>query len=1625
MEQPLGKLYAELVVKIDKLQDNIEQATQEFKKLENNVDNTTDKVEQHVTKANKNIKEDIAETSKTVDRDVTDLTKKINDQMAKIGGMLSLGVTAPLTMMGTAALNTFTNFEQAMQNTFSVMGASQSEMEALRKKAEEMGATTRFSASQAADALYSLGSAGQNASQAMNSLDGVLRLAGATGSDLAFTSGTIASTLSQFNLTADKSAHIADVFSQAISKSQANMTKLSYSMKYVGPVASGLNISLETATAALMNLYNTGFGGEQAGTILRAGLQKLASGTDELKEKLKKYGLTYDEINPKLNNLADIMDRLKEANIGVTEANELFGEASSAGMAKLIEQGGEAIRTMDGLLTSSDGAAAKMQEIQNASFANTKAELQSAFEAVQITIMSNVMPAIDTLAKGATSVLNFINELPVGVQTAGTALATLAAAAGPLLLVAVGVKKIKAEMAQLNMVMSANPIFAIGAAVAAVGVVAAGVVAQVKRSYAEAEKAAGKYYERAASLADEAKSTRSKNNSISALLETYETLHNKTVKTTEEQARYNQTLNELKELVPDIVTGQEAIGDAYLQNVEKAKAAQRELLELERQKKEQALAVAQAGRVEAQKTVDKYKPDWDKAKEQLDKANAEMVDSEKQRDQIRRLVDIYETADKERRAEIGKELEQLSAAIGEYAFRADDEYAISVGNSLDTLVNFAEKKLNKTLKKAEKASGKFEKINAKIEDAQNIIANIDTLEREIAAIENMQAANDSADTKKTRQQYADEAMKAYREKAKQIDDEAKKAVEAGNKAYDAIDEKTKEVKSKIDQLIKTSGDAIIDGAFTENSIELKYLYAELNRLQALKEKGKSSGGKKSAEVIDNSYQAQIKKLDESYQTQLQQAKDFGKDMNAIEQAWRDERAKLIDGFIDAEIAKEQKKNKALSDADARRKAEAVKTNKDTSVTLGDEKYKTQFMGPGLTAGIARTKATREQLKKELADVYEQIGAINAMGLNLAVDSAEKQATLAYLDELKKKAESIEIELNPKYKSNADIVNELKGLEGATTSDLKKQWNKINKQKDTYLKDIKDAKERGIGEFEGLSPENADKKEAEFKKKADKFEADSKAAAANGIVQGVLGIADQISGIIAQAIENGGLDGISALKASGGLLTQIGSLIPGVGGIVTGAVGSALGMVGSILGAVRNRSKKITEQARQDAKEFNDEIARVQEENIQRANTLAGEVAKNIANNFARHKINARTIFDTYALDVEKKRIDGFLDKVKDLKTAASFTYQQKRTRKVDKWYDPLDWFHEEETYYTTETAQYTVSQVLEKYNDAIQKGDYELAKKWKDFAQKAIEKGLKDAHISEGNIDPISDYMGNLDNALAQYVKTRDMKAFKEALKQQLYEALVNKTVTSIISKRIGQVFNQIESNNISYEEGMKKIESIGNEAANLFDDMNRRFGLGAVQAQNEWTKVGDAISSSLSSALGNAAYDADWGSFKKAFAGEMKKAIIESALQSAGVKEKVDAIIKGVMADGKITGDEVNDTIGKMKPMFDTLEHDMAEVAKIVEALSGDKTIEMKAKGEIIQQLSGADRDWFTEVFQEGFSKMSLAVQETNIQYLAASQLIINTVHFTSYDGKVYITANENTDLKGLITEVVKEVVA
>ena len=1575
MGKSIGEIYAELSLKTDKLHDGIKKSNREIAKLEQDIDKAVE---------------------------------NINARLARIGMALSAGVTLPLTLLGKTALNTFTNFEQSMQNTFSVMSASGAEMEALRKKAEEMGATTRFSASQAADALYSLGSAGQSATQAMSSLDGVLKLAGATGSDLAFTSSTIASTLSQFNLQADKSSHIADVFALAISKSQANMTKLSYSMKYVGPVAAGLNVSLETSTAALMRLYNSGFGGEQAGTILRAGLQKLASGTDNLKSKLESLGLSYDEVNPKTNNLADIMDRLKEANVDVTKSSELFGEVAAAGMQKLIEGGGEAIRTMDGLLQASDGAAKKMQDIQNASFANTKAELASAFEAVQITLTSNVIPAVNIFAQGLTNALKLINELPVGVQTAGTAFAGLAAAAGPLLLVAVGVKKIKQEMVQLNMVAAANPIMAWGAAIAGVAAIAVGIIAQMKKAHEDYIHGAKRGLEEVRKLKDEALKVGNEGRSIKSLFDEYLSLKDKTSKTADEQQRYNNLLTQLQELVPGVTKVLDENGKALLSNEESVREAIRIKLKTEKELNEIALITAKSKALHAEsvlasegKKVPQLQADVEKTSAAMRKALEEYVE-------VQKIKARYDEAIARKQTDTAKSyLAQLRKKVGDkLSFNGTAD--IDINSASDIVRHFENyKKIAEDASK--KASKSFEKTAEAIREQKEAQRELNAeMEKAAALNKSLENLNEKPQKKSYKEELKRLAEEWQAEK-KTIDERKRYAVKMGED-FNVSAERVKYLQRELKKLIEIKPENI-DKIFTLNSTELQKYF---NIIAEEQKKLKKAGRVDSKTKKDNSYQAQIEELDRLYKDKIAKAKEYGKNKLNIEKEYEEKRLALIEGFIQKEAELNGNRDNALE----------TETKKGSGITLADELNKTNLMNNAFAAFLQQQKELQGELEKTKKQI-EQTTALIEAGNYSQTDGQEEQAK-AYLQQLRKEANKLELELlKSKYSLN-QIDDTLKNLDRSGKSDFKLRLIDIEEERKNAYKVIEEAKKNKQGKFKDAKTDKEVKEaEAEYQKAADNVAKKLKTALAAGIINSVMGIADTITNIIASAIEQGGMSGVDALKAAGGLTKQIGSLIPGIGGAVTGAIGGALGMIGTIAGAINSRIEKASQKAREEARKFNENVQRQLREDIQKSNELIGDTASKIAKLQAGKKLNANTIFDSQALDIEKKRIDGFLSKIKELKTEATYSYTAAGTyRKKKHWYD---WNTTEYTYYYTAYANYNVAQVMEKYNEAMRRKDYEAAKKWKDFAQRAINKGLKDAGIDSNNADSISNYLGSLDSVLAQYVKTRDMKSFKEALKEQLYNALVNKAVMNTMSQRIGQVLDNIEKGSLTYEEGIKKIENIGEEAGKIFDDMNKRFGLTAEQAKKEWEQVGKSISQALTNALGDAAYNADWGSFKKSFAAEMKKAIIQAAIENAGIKKKVDAIIAGIMKDGKITGDEVTDTIGKLKDLFDNLEGNMAELSKITKSLEGGVNIKSKTSGSVIQQLSGADRDWFTEVFKEGFSKINQVIdlKESTIQHIAATQLIVNSLTYNSYNSNIYITANEQTDLRAVLTEIVQEALA
>jgi TP901 family phage tail tape measure protein len=297
------------------------------------------------------------------------------------------GVTAALK----GSISTFATFEQSLANVASVAGASASELKLLEDTALSMGQTTRFTASEAADALYNLASAGLDAAESAAALEGVLNLAGATGSDLAFTSATMTATMSQFGIEAENSADVANIFAAAIAGSQANMDKLASAFRQVGPVASGFGISLEETTGALEVLFNAGFRGESAGVALRNILSKIANESGPTASKLKKLGVNIKQLSA-AETVADKIDILSKANLDAKGAVAAFGESGTA-LIPLLSAGKAGIEEYTASVTDTTKAA-ELYAIQNDTLQGSLDSAGSAVESMAISLGDSLEPVI-------------------------------------------------------------------------------------------------------------------------------------------------------------------------------------------------------------------------------------------------------------------------------------------------------------------------------------------------------------------------------------------------------------------------------------------------------------------------------------------------------------------------------------------------------------------------------------------------------------------------------------------------------------------------------------------------------------------------------------------------------------------------------------------------------------------------------------------------------------------------------------------------------------------------------------------------------------------------------------------------------------------------------------------------------------------------------------------------------------------------------------------------------------------------------------------------------------------------------------------------------------------------------
>ena len=361
--------------------------------------------------------------------------QKVASSFTKAGTKLTASITLPLVALGTTAVNVSKNFEQSMANAASVAGATGEEFEQMKQIARDMGAKTVFSASEAADALYYMASAGYKVEQMGASIEATLNLASATQSDLAFTTDTVIAALNMFGLEASQAERVTNVYAAAIGNSMANMDKLSNSMGYIGPVANSLGWEIEEVTGALAVLYNAGYDGSTAGTSLRQSLVALMNPTAAAQKIFDELGVNLEQLDPTTNNLADILDVLNNAGLSTAQAMEIFGARAGPGMLALMSAGGDAVRDMTESITGT-AKATEMAEVQLDTLEGQMKILKSQLEEIALQFGDILIPIIrEFLTKYVTPLINKFMGLSSGTKKNIVTIALLAAAIGPLLLV--------------------------------------------------------------------------------------------------------------------------------------------------------------------------------------------------------------------------------------------------------------------------------------------------------------------------------------------------------------------------------------------------------------------------------------------------------------------------------------------------------------------------------------------------------------------------------------------------------------------------------------------------------------------------------------------------------------------------------------------------------------------------------------------------------------------------------------------------------------------------------------------------------------------------------------------------------------------------------------------------------------------------------------------------------------------------------------------------------------------------------------------------------------------------------------------------------------------------------------
>ncbi|MBJ8276924.1 phage tail tape measure protein [Staphylococcus pseudintermedius] len=364
----------------------------------------------------------------------------VGESMKSVGRSMSMYVTAPVVAGFGLAAKKSIDFDDSMRKVKATSGATGKEFNLLRDKALEMGAKTKFSASESADALNYMALAGWDTKEMMSGIDGVMQLAAASGEDLAQVSDIVTDGLSAFGLKAKDSSHFADVLAQTSSKANTDVTGLGEAFKYVAPVAGSFGFSVEDTSIALGLMANSGVKASQAGTALKSMMTKLAKPTGEAKKTMESLGISITDSEGKMLPFRDIMDQLRGSLGGLSKAQQsaavktLFGQEAMSGILPIINASDEDYQKLTKSIDNSAGASKRMSDEMEGGIGGSIRKMKSAIESMAISIGDVLAPHIRRATDFLAMLADKFTSMSGWVKTGVVGLGVFAAALGPLIL---------------------------------------------------------------------------------------------------------------------------------------------------------------------------------------------------------------------------------------------------------------------------------------------------------------------------------------------------------------------------------------------------------------------------------------------------------------------------------------------------------------------------------------------------------------------------------------------------------------------------------------------------------------------------------------------------------------------------------------------------------------------------------------------------------------------------------------------------------------------------------------------------------------------------------------------------------------------------------------------------------------------------------------------------------------------------------------------------------------------------------------------------------------------------------------------------------------------------------------